>query len=158
VRIAALMKFLLIAVIGTAIFVSDGALADEKELPFKVDAPTARRLVLEAIGPQLSDLLIYDGDPLDAYDNEGNRTRTIPGRSMSPPFLTFTGVSRPPAEGFFGFYAVDPWTGDVWELRHCERLSTLTLRQSQAEIRERFTPEERKRYAKLRNHLRLRCF
>lgn len=152
------MLFFLTVAIGVGAIRSDGAFSTTKEIPFKIDASTARRLVLEAIGEDASDLLLNDSDPMGIYDNDGNLVRTVDGKSMSPPFFTFTGVSPPPAEGFFGFYAVNPWTGDVWELRDCKRLSTTTLRQSQAEIRKRFTPEERKRYAKLDRRLRIRCF
>jgi hypothetical protein len=147
----------LIALAGIAAIPGENAWADAKELPFKIDALTARRLVLEAIGQNASHLLSNDGDPMEIYDNQGNLVRTVEGMSTSPPFFTFTGISPPPAEGSFGFYAVNPWTGDVWELRDCRRLSTPALRRSQAEIRKRFTPEERRRYAQLRHRLRVRC-
>jgi hypothetical protein len=147
----------LIALAGIAAIPGENAWADAKELPFKIDAAAARRLVLEAIGQDASHLLSNDSDPMDIYDNEGNRVRTVDGVSTSPPFFTFTGISPPPAAGFFGFYAVNPWTGDVWELRECKKLSTPALRRSQAKIRKQFTLDERRRYAKLRRRLRVRC-
>lgn len=45
--------------------------------------------------------------------------------------------------------AVNPWTGDVWELWTCKRLSTPALRKSQAAIRESFSGAEARQYAKL---------
>jgi hypothetical protein len=48
--------FRLVVVAGVAIL-SDGALADTNEIPFKIDAPTARRLVLQAICEDASRLL-----------------------------------------------------------------------------------------------------
>ena len=49
-----------------------------------------------------------------------------------------------------GSFAVNPWTGDVWSLWGCRKLSTLALRKSQVEIRKCFTREELKQYAQLR--------
>jgi hypothetical protein len=70
-------------------------------------------------------------------------------RKFSPPFFAFYGISKPPAEGSYGYFAVNPWTGDVWGLWGCHRLTSPALRKSQAEIRRRFTREEMKQYAKL---------
>jgi len=71
-------------------------------------------------------------------------------------FFVFDGLSKPPAEGSFGFFAVNQWTGDVWNLWGCHRLSTPALRKSQAAIRRRFTPTEMPQYARLR-HLKPLC-
>jgi hypothetical protein len=70
--------------------------------------------------------------------------------NFTPPFIVFDGLSKPPAEGSFGVFAVNPWTGDVWNLWGCHRLSTPALRKSQAAIRRHFTLTETKRYAGLR--------
>jgi len=78
---------------------------------------------------------------LGAFDYDSN---------LSPPFFVFYGVNQPPVEGSFGYFAVNPWTGDVWALWGCRKLSTRALRKSQAEIRKRFTREELKQYARLR--------
>lgn len=70
---------------------------------------------------------------------------------MSPPFYSYSVLNPPPATwGVFGHFAVNPWTGDVWALLGCHRLSTRSLRRSQALIRRRFTPSEAKRYERLR--------
>ncbi|MGH7059137.1 MAG: hypothetical protein ACREFH_02020 [Stellaceae bacterium] len=70
--------------------------------------------------------------------------------SQSDSFFIFDGLSKPPAEGSFGFFAVNSWTGDVWNLWGCHRLFTPALRKSQAAIRRRFTAQEMKRYDRLR--------
>jgi hypothetical protein len=70
--------------------------------------------------------------------------------SNSGSFFVYNGLTKPPAEGSFGFFAVNPWTGDVWNLWGCQRLSTPALRKSQAAIRRHFTREELKQYARLR--------
>jgi hypothetical protein len=82
---------------------------------------------------------------LKFFDYDGNMSS-----NFSPPFLVFQGASKPPAEGSFGYFAVNPWTGDVWNLWGCHRLSTPALRKSQAAIRQRFSREELKQYARLR--------
>jgi hypothetical protein len=55
-------------------------------------------------------------------------------------------------EGSGGYFAVNPWTGDVWDLWACgKRYSTPALRKAQAAIRKRFTPAEMKEYPRLRD-------
>ncbi|HUC11893.1 MAG TPA: hypothetical protein VL985_15920 [Stellaceae bacterium] len=78
---------------------------------------------------------------LDAFDDQGD---------IDPPFFVYYGINDPPAEGSFGCFAVNPWTGDVWALWGCHRLSTPALRKSRAAIRRRFTREELKQYPRLR--------
>jgi hypothetical protein len=53
--------------------------------------------------------------------------------------------------------AVNPWTGDVWNIWRCKRLSTALLRQSQAAIRRRFRTDELRQYARL-HALRPDCY
>ncbi len=104
------------------------------DIPRKIDEPTANRLAAEAH---------YGADKyLDAFEYDGGR--------MSPPFYVYYGLNEAPAEGGFGYFAVNPWTGDVWALWGCHKLSTPALRKSQAEIRKRFTRAEMKRYTRLR--------
>ncbi len=133
--------FYVVAVLGASTILSLGAFADTKEIPFKIDEPTANRLAAEGAD--------HRARPKDLwYEGEGR---------MSPPFFVYNGVRPPPAEsGSFGFFAVNPWTGDVWALWGCKRLSTPALRKSQAEIRQRFTADELKQYPKLRR-LQPRC-
>jgi hypothetical protein len=52
---------------------------------------------------------------------------------------------------------VNPWTGDVWDVWDCRRLSTGHLRRSQAAIRRRFRPGEMRQYARL-HRLRPICY
>jgi len=99
------------------------------EPSFKIDERTAWRLAAEA----------YDhGRDPKSFDYD-------PG--MGRPFFVYDGINEP--NGSFGFFAVNPWTGDVWDLWDCRRLSTPALRKSQAIIRSRFAPKELKQYKRL---------
>jgi hypothetical protein len=53
--------------------------------------------------------------------------------------------------------AINPWTGDVWNVWQCKRLSTATLRKSLAAIRRRFRRNELPQYARL-HALRPVCY
>ena len=97
------------------------------ELTWKIDEQTALRLASEAYG--------VDEKWFDY--NAG----------MSHPFFVLYGLTE--SDGSFGFFAVNPWTGDVWSLWGCHRLSTPALRKSKAEIRRRFTRQELKQYLRL---------
>ena len=111
--------------------------ARETTISRKIDEPTAQRLAAEAV---------YRGDKyLEFFEYDGNMSS-----NFSPPFLVFQGASKPPAERSFGFFAVNPWTGDVWNLWGCHGLSTPVLRKSQAAISRHFTGAELKQYARLR--------
>jgi hypothetical protein len=97
------------------------------EQPWKIDERTALRLASEAYGV---DEKWFDYDA-----------------GISHPFFVYYGLTE--SDGSFGFFAVNPWTGDVWSLWSCRRLSTLALRKSQAEIRRRFTRQELTQYRRL---------
>jgi hypothetical protein len=126
-----------LVLIGVALVLCQGAAASETKILRKVNEPTAQRLAAEAV---------YRGDKyLEFFEYDDSMSS-----NFSPPFLVFQGASKPPAEGSFGFFAVNPWTGDVWNLWGCHRLSTPILRKSQAAIRREFTREELKQYARLR--------
>lgn len=109
-----------------------GAVAHENKVPWKITEDTARRLAAEGDHGAATGLDYFDPD------NNGG------------PFFVFHGLTKPPVEGSFGYFAVNPWTGDVWNLWGCRRLSSAALRKSQAEIRRRFTTTELKQYEKLR--------
>jgi hypothetical protein len=127
--------FHLATAIVVAAILGDFAFADTNKIPFKLDEPGAERLAAEGVGHgTTTEDLIY-------ADNISDKP---------VPFFVYQGLSPPPAEGSFGFFAVNPWTGDVWDLWGCRRLSTPALRKSQAEIRKRFTSTELKQYSKLR--------
>lgn len=119
---------------GASMVSTGEAISQSNTIPWKLDETTARNLAVLAVG--------HGAEPGDF--NYG-------GASEGYPFFVFDGLSRSPAEGSFGFFAVNPWTGDVWALWGCHKLSTPKLRQSQADIRRRFTADELKQYARLRN-------
>jgi hypothetical protein len=103
-----------------------------REIAHKVDVETAYRLVAEAVG---------HGEKSSDFDYQKTTDDT--------PFLTFAGLSKPPAEGLFGFFDVNPWTGDVWSVWSCKWLTTPQLRKSQAAIKQKFGLEELKLYRQL---------
>lgn len=111
--------------------------ARETKIPWKIDVPTAQRLAAEGDHGSATGLGFFD------YDSGVSR-------NFTSPFIVFDGLSKPPAEGSFGVFAVNPWTGDVWNMWGCHRLSTPALRKSQAVIRRRFTRDELQQYARLR--------
>jgi hypothetical protein len=119
-------------VIGGVMVMCQCIAASETRIPWQIGEPTAKRLAAEAV---------YGADKyLDAYDFDSN----------DGSFIIFNTSSKPPAEGGFGFFAVNLWTGDVWALWGCHQLSTPALRKSQAAIRRRFTRAELPQYTKLR--------
>jgi len=113
--------------------VSLSVVTSAAEISRKVDEPAARRLVAEQHYRAAKYLEVFDYDP-----------------NLSPPFYVYYGLTEPPVEGSFGSFAVNPWTGDVWSLRGCRKLFTPAFRKSQTKIRERFTRDELKQYARLR--------
>jgi len=122
----------LASVVG-AIISHHSLAAGAEEIPWKIDEPTAQRLAAEAHYGAARHLdwfepCLYDGGP----------------------FFVFDGLNLPPVNGSFGFFAVNRWTGDVWNLWGCHNLSTPALRKSQMEILKRFTRKELKQYAELR--------
>jgi hypothetical protein len=119
--------------VGAVTLSTHGLAARETEIPWKIGEETAQRLAAQG----------HYGDDkyIDSFDYN---------RGISPPFFVFAGVNDAPAEGGFGYFAVNPWTGDVWELWGCHRLSTPALRRSQAAIRRRFTRDEMNQYTRLR--------
>jgi hypothetical protein len=138
-----------VAFVGSTIMLCHGAATSAAEIPWtaqiplKIDASAAQILAAEAYGPP--------EEPTD-FDPD-------PNNAMNPRFFIFYGMNRPSVRivhGGFGFFAVNPWTGDVWALWGCYKLSSRAVRKSQAEIRQRFTEEELKQYEKLR-HLKPEC-
>jgi len=131
-RLTSRSAFYVLALIGGIIVLYGGVVARESQIPWKIDEATARRLAAEGH---------YGADEgLEYFDYDSN----------DGAFIVFNTISRPPANGGFGYFAVNEWTGDVWALWGCHRLSTPALRKSQAAIRREFTREELKQYARLR--------
>lgn len=120
-----------LALIVCAIVACDGVAAREIRIPWKINESAAQRLAAEG-------------------DNSATGLEYFDYDSNSGSFFVYNGLTKPPAEGSFGFFAVNPWTGDVWNLWGCHRLSTPALRKSQGPIRRRFSREELKQYARLR--------
>jgi hypothetical protein len=120
----------LAACVATVTVMYCGAVHAKSEIPRKIDQNIARHLIGEAYGA--------------AYERW-----LEPAPRMSDSFFVFDGLNKPPVNGSFGFFAVNPWTGDVWALWGCHKLSTPALRQSQAEIRRRFTRAEMKQRTRL---------
>jgi len=106
-----------------------GSAARSTEIGWKLDERTARSLAAEGTG--------HSKTPED-LDYQGARN--------NPPFFVFYGLNEPPAVGGFGYFAVNPWTGDVWALWGCHKLFTPALRKSLAEIRRQFTQDESRQY------------
>jgi hypothetical protein len=107
--------------------------ASARPIGTKVGEQEARRLAAEAIGPSKFPFDLDFGAKMS-------------GRS----FFVYDGISAAPAaQGSFGFFAVNRWTGDVWSLWGCHKLSTPTLRKSQAVIKRRFKKDEMHQYFRL---------
>ncbi len=124
------MKFVILSRTLLCFYLSvDG---QAKEIPWKIDEKTAHILTAEA----------HDGgmDLWQAYDyDDGNR--------MSPGFFAYTELGLEADN--VGVFAVNPWTGDVWSLWECKKISTPASRAIQKEIRKRFTLEELYQYKRL---------
>jgi hypothetical protein len=111
-----------------------------QNLPFKLDDQEALKFAALAQPWANERNLRHAMDTLD-YNPRPN----WPGE---PPFYQFEGLTD---TSNYGFFAVNPWTGDVWALWGCHKMTTHRLRAAQAEIRHHFTAVEMKQYRKLRN-------
>jgi len=65
-------------------------------------------------------------------------------------FFVFAALGGQYGTAPVGWLGVNRWTGDVWDVWNCRRLSTAALRKSQASIHQRFRRDERRQYARLR--------
>ncbi len=106
--------------------------AEANEIARKLDEKSAQSLAAAATG--------HSRTPEDL---------DYQGADFDPSFFVFYGLNLPPAMAGFGYFAVNPWTGEVWDLWGCHKLLTPVLRKSQAEIRRRFSPQELKQYRRL---------
>jgi hypothetical protein len=118
---------------------SFNAYADENPA-YKIDADTALRLIMESscCGNAVKTLsqaqfnkykVHYWGDDLAPNDNV--------------PFFMFVNFDAATA------YAVNPWTGDVWDRWECEKIDGPLAKKERENIYKRFTSEEKKQYVKL---------
>ncbi len=99
----------------------------QTSIPFKLDANAALKLV-EMIR-----------DPAKTGDTLKNVTKNDPNSDK------FFWVNEQ-TNDFIDVWAVNPWTGDVWNIWSCEKFSNKRARKAQVEIRQRFTAEEMKKY------------
>ncbi|HLI13726.1 MAG TPA: hypothetical protein VKY65_19200 [Alphaproteobacteria bacterium] len=102
------------------------------QIPKKIDEDTALQLVADAAGRRANEF---------GYDSDKSK--------LNAPFFVYADLAPLPEQGFFGFFAVNPWTGDVWTLWGCYKLISEVSRATQLEIRKHFTPDELKQYARL---------
>lgn len=102
----------------------------------KIDSDTAARLAAEAIGWTLKNI---DYDKQEAS------------------FFIFAALGGRYGTAPAAWIGVNQWTGDVWDVWMCRRLSTPALRRSLAAIRRRFAANEMRQYARL-HALRPICY
>lgn len=115
-------------------FLVDATSVKGAEIPQKINESIAVRLVSEALKGDHSIVEWLE-------DSEG----------MSDPFFVFVGLNKPPRNGFFGYFAVNPWTGEVWALWGCHKLTSRAVRKSQMLIQRRFSNAELSEYSRFSN-------
>jgi hypothetical protein len=91
----------------------------------------------DRLGEKLIELLFDDSRKPGIEEVEG----------LQENFLVYTVIGE--REGMKSDYGVNPWTGDVWDLWECKRISTPSLQKAQGDIRKRYSPEELGQYNKL---------
>ena len=112
-------------------------------IPSYTQAKTIPKKIMEREAQHLAAL------GLDFHTKEDISSLDFEDDDPNPPFFEYYGIGN--GDGSYGYFAVNPWTGDVWALWGCRTLSTPALRKAQAEIRHRFTAAEKKQYRKLRS-------
>ena len=125
-RHAFLFGIALALVLGAA---AAAAARDATDIAKKISLKDGARLAAEAVGG--SSRSMWDGD-----------------RKMVPPYYVYAWIGNG-VIAVMGYLQVNPWTGDVWDMWSCNRLSTPALTKSQARIRRQFTREELKFYDEL---------
>jgi hypothetical protein len=92
-----------------------------KHEPRKINVQEARKLAYEAV----------------KVHNPGADLSSTP-RGDDPDFYFFAATwPNPAGSPVIGYFAVNPWTGDVWD-EGCRRLESPSLKKLQAQIRKRF--------------------
>ena len=87
-----------------------------------------------AIGPATARRLVRQA--LIAVNQEAPSVRVEPLRyDYAPEFYAFA-ATWPNSDGdpLIGYFAVNPWTGDVWDINACKRISSPALRREQEAI------------------------
>jgi hypothetical protein len=108
------------------------ALADNLSISYKIDEPTACELL---------PLANSQASRCEDYDYQGDFD------SAAYPFYPYEwlGLHGDP----LGWFAVNPWTGDVWDIWNCKHITSNALKKKQDRIRQRFTADEIKQYDQL---------
>lgn len=89
--------------------------------------------------------LVYEGIKLHNPD----ATITNVANPYDRDFMYFQGLwPNPVGSPVIGNFAVNPWTGDVWDVGGCDRVSLPSIRRQQEGIRKRFQITK-KEYARL---------
>ncbi len=135
------MVLSLIAALGSV-----PALGSDTLIPKKVTDLEAMDLVFAALYRHRPGEI----DPYSHPATEPNLDVTTPKRDA--PFYAVESLGQ--KAGTVGWYAVNPWTGDVWDYWSCNRVKRLTsplLRRRQAEIKTRFSKQELQDYDRLRD-------
>jgi hypothetical protein len=77
-------------------------------------------------------------------------TLTNSPRAFDPDFYFFTATwPNPTGSPIIGYFAVNPWTGDVWNAAGCEHPTSKSIEKLQQEIRRR-SHFKREEYERLR--------
>lgn len=99
----------------------------------KIDIEEARKLVYEVV----------------KVHNPGASVTSSP-RAFDPSFYFFAATwPNPAGSPMIGYFAVNPWTGDVWNAAGCEHLTSKSIERLQQDIRRR-SHFKREDYTKLR--------
>lgn len=122
------------------ILAASGARGDEIKIPWKIDAKTALTITVLAIG---------HGIQSDDFAFTSPKELAVMPPIGDPPFFEFYGLSAPTSNGSFGYFFVNPWTGEVWASWGCYKLTSRGARKIQTRIRKRFTAAALKQYAEL---------
>lgn len=104
---------------------------------FSCPAEEIEKKVDDGMGKNLVRLLLTPSRILEIDEAEG----------LQENFLVYAVIGE--RQGMKSDYGVNPWTGDVWDLWECKRVTNPALRKAQTEIKKRYTPEELKQYHKL---------
>lgn len=68
----------------------------------------------------------------------GTVTLTDSSRPLDPEFYYFSATwPNPKGSPMIGYFAVNPWTGDVWDVNGCKRLESRSLSKLKENIRKK---------------------
>lgn len=125
----------LITVLGVFLLIApaSGKTFGEQPREQKIGIAEARGLVYEAV----------------KVHNRGAAVINSP-RTFDPDFYFFTATwPNPTGSPIIGYFAVNPWTGDVWNVTSCERVTSRSLEKQCRNIEKRLQLK-RDAYVRLR--------